>query len=198
MIRYLLVLFFPIILLNCESPQPDYESIPAREGESINVVVEIPAGTNLKIEYDKGARQFKPDQVDGQDRVIQFLSYPGNYGFIPSTLMDEERGGDGDALDVLVLGPARPTGSVMKAIPVGTLMLRDRGEIDTKIIAVPFEEGDRVMPVNEFEDLLLEYDPVRRIVEEWFSHYKGFQQVEFLGWEDEKYAWKEVEKWLVE
>lgn len=162
------------------------------------MVVEIPAGTNLKIEYDKGARQFKPDQVDGQDRVIQFLSYPGNYGFIPSTLMDEERGGDGDALDVLVLGPARPTGSVMKAIPVGTLMLRDRGEIDTKIIAVPFEEGDRVMPVNEFEDLLLEYDPVRRIVEEWFSHYKGFQQVEFLGWEDEKYAWKEVEKWLVE
>jgi inorganic pyrophosphatase len=197
MIRYLPFLLLALLCTNCETA-PDYESIPAREGEAIHVVVEIPAGTNVKIEYDKNARQFRPDQIDGQDRVIQFLCYPGNYGFIPSTLMDEARGGDGDALDVLVLGPAQPTGSVVKALPVGALMLRDRGEIDTKIIAVPLLEDDRVMPVDEFQDLLLDYDPVRRIVEEWFTHYKGFQQVEFLGWEDEKYAWKEVEKWEVE
>jgi inorganic pyrophosphatase len=30
--------------------------------------------------------------------------YPGNYGVIPRTLLPGELGGDGDALDVLVLG----------------------------------------------------------------------------------------------
>ncbi len=192
-----LPLIYIALLWSCSSPTTDYDQIPAQEGDAVNMVVEIPSGTNLKIEYNKTQKVFAPDQVDGQDRVIQFLPYPGNYGFVPSTLMDEARGGDGDALDILVLGEAVPTGTVLKVLPVGTLMLRDRGEIDTKIIAVPYAEADRTMPVDEFKDLLLEYDPVRRIVEEWFTHYKGFQQVEFVGWEDEQYAFREIEKWAV-
>lgn len=195
--RILYVFCFLALLFSCEPPRPNYDTLPAMEGEAVNTVVEIPAGTNLKIEYDKAKKDFAPDILDGKERVIQFLPYPGNYGFIPSTLMDAEQGGDGDALDVLVLGPAQPTGSVLKVLPVGALMLRDRGEIDTKIIAVPFAEEDRVMPIDEFKDLLLEYDPVRRMVEEWFTHYKGFQQVEFMGWEDEQFAKREIEKWSV-
>ena len=30
---------------------------------------------------------------------------PFNYGFIPQTVLPSENGGDGDALDVIVLGP---------------------------------------------------------------------------------------------
>jgi inorganic pyrophosphatase len=161
----------------------------------LNMVVEIPAGSSLKIEYDPRQRRFLPDTLDGQPRKIAFLPYPGNYGFIPSTYMDPARGGDGDALDVLMLGPARPSGTVIEVIPVGTLLLRDGGEEDTKIIAVAREEGLNPMGMDEFRDLLTEFDPARRIVEEWFEHYKGFQQVELVGWEDEAYALREVKKW---
>ncbi|MDA9133798.1 inorganic diphosphatase, partial [Gammaproteobacteria bacterium] len=54
----------------------------------LQMVVEIPAGTNKKIEYDKNINEFFIDKIDGVDRVINFLPYPGNYGFIPSTKMD--------------------------------------------------------------------------------------------------------------
>jgi inorganic pyrophosphatase len=53
----------------------------------LNAVIEIPAGTNTKYEYDKQRLEFKPDLRDGQTRRVDFLSYPLNYGFIPSTKM---------------------------------------------------------------------------------------------------------------
>ena len=82
----------------------DFENLPTYTEQGINVVVEIPAGTNHKIEFDKKNKKFVVDQKNGKDRIIDFLPYPGNYGFIPSTYMDPAVGGDGDALDVLVIG----------------------------------------------------------------------------------------------
>jgi len=161
----------------------------------LNMVVEIPAGTSLKLEYDPGQGRFLPDTLNGQAREIAFLPYPGNYGFIPSTYMDPARGGDGDALDVLMLGPARPSGTIIEVLPVGALLLRDGGEEDTKIVAVARDDRLNPMGIDEFRDLLTEFDPARRIVEEWFEHYKGFQQVDLVGWEDETYARREVKKW---
>ncbi len=195
--------FFLIIFLlaaSCkEVNQPDYRKIPAKtdSGEAINVVVEIPAGTNHKVEYNYQSGKFATDTLNGQPRVIDFLPYPGNYGFIPSTLMDEERGGDGDALDVLVIGESQPTGTVIEAIPIATLRLLDRGEVDTKIIAVPAASEQRAMKAADFQSFLIEYDAAKRIIEQWFLHYKGWQVVEFLGWENEQYAWEEIEKWSV-
>ena len=133
--------------------------------------------------------------MKGRERVIRFLPYPGNYGFIPSTLMDAAQGGDGDALDVLVIGESRPTGTVLEAVPVGALRLRDRGEIDTKIIAVPADAGGRVVDVTNFRDLLLQQDAARRIIEEWFLNYKGLGAVELVGWEDEHYAMEAIKRW---
>ena len=40
------------------------------------------------------------DKKNGEERIVQFLPYVGNYGYIPSTFSDPEEGGDGDALDV--------------------------------------------------------------------------------------------------
>ena len=44
-----------------------------------------------------------------------YLSYPGNYGMILRTLLPEESGGDGEPLDVVVLSPAVPKGTVLQA-----------------------------------------------------------------------------------
>jgi len=51
------------------------------------------------------------------------VHYPGDYGFIPSTLSD-----DGDPLDVLVLvpGPSFP-GCVQEVRPIGLLEMMDAG-----------------------------------------------------------------------
>jgi inorganic pyrophosphatase len=112
--------------------------------------------------------------------------------------MDVSRGGDGDPLDVLLISESLPTGSLVEAIPIGTLRLSDRGEIDTKIIAVPLDSSLRVFPASNFQELLLDYDPAKRIIEEWFLYYKGYGITELIGWEDEAYAWREIQKWQVE
>ncbi|MAZ29061.1 MAG: hypothetical protein CL868_18525 [Cytophagaceae bacterium] len=44
------------------------------------------------MEYDAKSRKITPDQRNGQDRRIGFLGYPGNYGFIPSTLRPKKWG----------------------------------------------------------------------------------------------------------
>lgn len=191
----LILFFLSLCIFACQ--QIDYKAIPAVEEGMINVVVEIPAGTNHKIEYNNATNAFENDLIDGQIRIIDFLPYPGNYGFIPSTYMNPVEGGDGDALDILVIGEAVPTGSVIKAIPIGTLKLRDKGEEDTKIIAIPANEMQRTMKVTDFQSFLLEYDAAKQIVEDWFLNYKGFGKTEFIGWEDESYVWKEIEKWKI-
>ncbi|MBB4078579.1 inorganic pyrophosphatase [Lewinella aquimaris] len=169
--------------------------IASIDGDALNVIVEIPAGTNHKIEYHRGAGYLNDTLPDGSQRVINFLPYPGNYGFIPSTLVEKARGGDGDALDVLVIGEGVPVGTQLRVYPIATLLLRDRGEIDTKIIAVPADSTAQVFRADNFLDFSLGNDAAKRIIETWFLNYKGPNATELLRWEDEAYAWREVRRW---
>ncbi len=197
---WLFMLLFLFSLASCKNigGKIDYESLPAiTENGGVNVVVEIPAGTNHKIEYKKEKEVFENDLENGQIRMIRFLPYPGNYGFIPSTYMDPERGGDGDALDILLIAESVETGQVVEARPIAALRLNDSGEIDTKIIAVPLDPEKNLIGAENFVEFLLEYDSAKRIIEEWFLNYKGLGTTELLGWEDEAYAMDEINKWSV-
>lgn len=198
------ILKYPVFLLclflgmACQQQSSvDVKTLSAKTTSGINVVIEIPAGTNHKIEFNKTTGAFENDLVDGKTRVIDFLPYPGNYGFIPATMMDKEQGGDGDALDVLVIGETVPTGTVMVVKPIAALQLLDGGEVDTKIIAIPADSTLRVMNVDNFETFFLEYNMALTIIKDWFLNYKGLGKMELVGWKDEKYALKEIEKWSV-
>ena len=76
----------------------------------INVVVEIPKGSNIKYEIDSEMGILIVDR-----KLSTSMFYPGNYGFIPQTLA-----GDGDAEDVLILGEVSilPT-AVVNTRPIG-------------------------------------------------------------------------------
>ena len=167
--------------------------LPTFTENGVNAVVEIPAGTNRKIEYDKAANTFATDQRDGKDRIINFLPYPGNYGFIPGTSMDEQTGGDGDALDILVISEAVPTGTLIEAIPIALLRLQDEGQEDDKVIAIPADSSLRVMAPRDYLDFSLQYDGAKLIIENWFLYYDGLGTAVFKGWEDEKAARRAIE-----
>lgn len=192
--RMLLLLSLSFLLWQCQG-RKDLSQLPAFGALGVHAVIEIPAGTNHKIEYQKESQHFANDQIDGQDRIINFLPYPANYGFIPSTEMELARGGDGDALDILVLCESVPTGTVLETRVIASLLLRDNQEIDTKIIAVPVDPALQVFQIDNFQDFLLHQDAARRIIEEWFLHYKGLNQVELIRWEDDQYALQEIERW---
>ena len=118
-----------------------FSSCSTEKKEIINLsnnytaIVEIPAGTNKKFEYNYKTKTFEIEIINGVERTINYLPYPGNYGFISNTYMDPEIGGDGDALDVLIISESIQQGKKVEINPVAILRLLDRGEEDHKVIA---------------------------------------------------------------
>lgn len=163
----------------------------------LNAVVEIPAGTNTKIEIDRETGIFKTDKREGQDRIVRFLSYPVNYGFIPGTRMDKERGGDGDPLDVLVIAEHLPTGTVLEVAPIGLLRLKDLGELDSKVLAVPADPAKRTIDVSDWHAFQMDYSAARHLIEWFFLYYDGLGTMTVLPWGDENDAVAEVKKWTL-
>lgn len=148
---------------------------------TINAIIEIPAGTNEKWQVNKISGKLEWEQKNGKNRVVNYLPYPGNYGIIPRTLLPKEQGGDGDPLDVLLLGPYLPTEVPLRIKIIGVLKLLDRGEIDDKLIAV--EEDSPLYKVNSIEELERDYKGAAEIVETWFVNYKGPGKMESLGYQ---------------
>ena len=154
--------------------------LPRNQDGTVNVVVEIPAGTNEKWEVDDDGTALVRDFDGETPRVIDYLPYPGNYGLIPRTLLDEDSGGDGGALDVMVLGPAVPRGTLLRARPIGIIRVVDNLEQDDKILAVI--DGETFRDVGDLEALDSRYPGATTIVTTWWAHAHGKgSQVSLLG-----------------
>lgn len=197
-IHNLLIFTIFLSVTSCNT-NTDFYHLPLYSGNNfIQAVIEIPAGTNHKIEYHSETNEFLVDSINGHIRIIDFLPYPANYGFIPSTYMDKARGGDGDALDVVIINESLPTTSVIEIIPIAMISLNDRGEIDNKILAVPADIDKRVITATTYLQLKEKYPQIIHLLETWFLNYKGKGNIEILGWYDDKYALNEIEKWSLE
>ncbi len=165
---------------------------PRNPDGTFNVVVEIPAGTNAKWEVSKTGEMIW-EVRKGEPRIVQFLPYPGNYGMIPGTLLSKDDGGDGDALDVLVLGPAVPRGSVIAVHVIGLMKFLDDGEQDDKILAVMLDTP--LAKVRNLADLDQSFQGASEIVNRWFTSYKGpGGRMDFRGWGDADEAIKLIQR----
>ncbi|PRX45308.1 inorganic diphosphatase [Salegentibacter salegens] len=193
--RFRICLGLLLIFSACKTSK-DLGKLPTKTIDgNYRAVIEIPAGTNKKIEYHKTKKKFLIDQRDGKDRIINFLPYPGNYGFIPSTFSDPKQGGDSDAVDVLVLGESQKTGSIIEIIPIAVVKLIDENELDYKIIAIPAELKNQIISVENYKTFTSNYPEVIKILESWFTYYDKSQVLEIKGWGDETEAISEIEKW---
>ncbi len=158
---------------------PDYLHLPlgSRAPEVVNAVIEIPLGESNKYEYDKNLQVFRLDRT-----LYSPVHYPGDYGFIPSTL-----GGDGDPLDVLVLvdQPSFP-GCLMEVRPVGVMEMVDQDSADQKILAVAVH-NPRYREVRNYSDV---YEHVLEEISHFYSIYKELEgkRAQALGWRDRNVA----------
>lgn len=157
----------------CAGGRDFLRDAPARPTPAVvNAVVEIPAGTTDKWEV----------KLDGSmvlDRVVAYLGYPANYGIVPRAVLGKELGGDGDPLDVLVLGPAITRGSVVPARCIGTIRLVDRGEKDDKVLAVPLTGA--LSGVTSVAQLDAEFPGATTILRTFFENYKGAGRLQCSG-----------------
>jgi inorganic pyrophosphatase len=136
------------------------------DNNTINAAIEIPAGTNAKFETSTETGRMFWELKKGAPRLVKFLGYPGNYGMVPRTI-----GGDGDPLDVVVIGGNLMRGSVAQVKVIGVLRLIDGGDNDEKLIAVI--PGTPLGDLNSLEELNAQYPGVTSIIESWFTNYKG-------------------------
>lgn len=144
--------------------------------DDFNVLVEVPLGGDpIKYEIDKASGAMFVDRY-----LYTEMRYPCNYGFIPHTLSL-----DGDPIDVMVVGnrPLVP-GSVVRARPVGVLMMTDDKGEDEKILAVPHHE------LTAYYDMIANYrDLPQTLIDKithFFEHYKDL----------EKGKWTRIEGWF--
>lgn len=157
---------------------------------TVNIVVEIPEGSMLKIEWDRKRAAFMLDRVEPS-----IFAKPCNYGFIPQTL-DE----DGDELDVLlVCDEPVPTGVWMEAKIIGILNFEDDGEMDHKVVVVPADDRNTGDSINSLDDL---GDRWKQKIEHHFSHYKDLKKpgtTIVQGWGDvedaKKMITESIERW---
>jgi inorganic pyrophosphatase len=160
------------------------DKIPSGSPNQINVVIEIPKGSNIKYEIDKDNGILFVDR-----KLFTAMFYPCNYGFIPSTLE-----GDGDPVDVLVLGEfAVVPLSILRAIPVGILLTEDEEGQDSKIIAIPISKIDSSFSsINDVDDIP---ESLKKQIEHFFAHYKeleGGKYVRITGWGNREMAEKQI------
>ena len=152
----------------------DLSRIPAQaKAGVINVLIEIPAGSKNKYEFDKDLNAFILDRV-----LFSSVQYPYDYGFVPNTLAD-----DGDPLDGIVLmdQPTFP-GCIIASRPIAMLEMIDSGDRDEKILCVPAEDPryDEVKSLKDIAPHRLEE------IAEFFRTYKNLEKKEtkILGWQD--------------
>ena len=155
----------------------DLSKVPTGKNppHDIYCFVEIPqGGYPVKYELDKESGALFVDRF-----LHTSMIYPANYGFIPHTLSE-----DGDPVDCMVVGPTPVVpGAVVRARPVGALLMEDESGIDEKILAVPVDK------LHPFYAAVSSYRNLPGILIEqighFFEHYKDLEHgkwVRVKGW----------------
>jgi len=144
-----------------------------RYPDIVEIVVEIPAGSRNKYEFDEAAGVFRLDRV-----LASAVHYNFDYGFIERTRAD-----DGDHTDALLLiDEPTFTGCHVWARPVGGLEMRDEKGFDFKVLCVAV--GDAHQAHVETLDQMRPHRLVE--IEHFFQTYKLLEDktVEVRGWRD--------------
>ncbi len=144
----------------------DLKHIPAGKAlpDDLYVVIEIPQGSSIKYELDKDSGAVFVDRF-----LFTAMHYPLNYGFIPATLSE-----DGDPTDVLVVAPQPVApGVVLRARPIGVLLMEDESGTDAKIVAIPHDKlAAGYGEVRDIQDLPAS---LRDQIRHFFEHYKDLE-----------------------
>jgi inorganic pyrophosphatase len=141
----------------------------------LDVYIEISKGSNLKYEYDKKHSKLRLDRV-----LSSSMIYPGNYGYIPNTLAE-----DNDELDALVIVPySILPGTILKCRVIGALIMEDEKGLDEKIIVVPDSNVDASFDdINDITDLK---ETTKHKISHFFEFYKKI----------EKNKWSNVKQYI--
>jgi len=148
----------------------------------VEAVIEIPAGSQNKYEFDKEKGYLRLDRV-----LYSPVHYPTDYGYIDNTLEE-----DGDPIDILVLvtNPTVP-GCIVDCRLIGVLVMADDKGVDNKLLGVASRDP-RWAEVKDISDI-----PSHRLreIEHFFRTYKDLEgkKTVIQGWFNAEVALEKLE-----
>ncbi|KYR01546.1 inorganic pyrophosphatase [Tieghemostelium lacteum] len=150
---------------NVISPFHDVPLWQDEKGLVANMLVEIPKGTNAKLEI--ATKEFmNPIKQDVKDGKLRFIhdKYPFNYGALPqtwespSTVHPETKcKGDNDPIDACEIGSVvGSTGEVKQVKVIGVWAMIDAGETDWKILCIDVNDpvASQINSIDDVEKVL--------------------------------------------
>ncbi len=137
------------------------------------MVVEIGRNSTNKYEYDPRLQLFRLDRT-----LYSPMHFPGDYGFIPGTIAEDD-----EPIDILALveQPSFP-GCLIRVRPVGMLDMVEESQYDHKILAVP-ERSPRYDQIRNLNDVP---PHVLTEIQHFFEIYKELEGKadQIKGWQD--------------
>jgi len=169
---------------------PNFMNLPSfTEDGDVNVVIETPRGSRAKFAYEPKLKTFTLSKS-----LLVGLTYPHDWGFVPSTKAD-----DGDPLDIMVVHDAATfPGIVLTCRIIGILQIKQKGKGKGKV-----ERNDRLFAVprkSHFEQALRDVrdlsKPIQEELEKFFiatDELEG-KKLEIIGWKGPKVALKAIKQ----
>lgn len=202
---------YRLYFLHNNEPVSPFHDIPLwvnKQNAVVNMVSEIPRGTNAKMEISR-VDKLNPVKQDIKNGKLRFIhdKYPFNYGALPQTWEDPNHvdhdtkaKGDNDPLDACEIGSVTAVrGQIRQVKVLGTWAMIDEGETDWKILCIDVNDPKAHL-VNSLEDVETHFPGVIKETFTFLRDYKipsgsGPNQFAFNGeLKDQKFALRVVEE----
>jgi inorganic pyrophosphatase len=160
---------------------------PFDDDENLRVVVEVPRGSIVKLEYEPKLKGFVVSRC-----LPLGLTYPFDWGFIPGT-----RGGDGDPVDAIALHDSTTyPGVILPCRPIGIIEITERknsiSRTNNRIVAMPTWNDQ----LGEFEQIADLPKKLKEDLEQFFLNTSFFtsKKLKLKGWADGKAARRYIKR----
>ncbi len=161
---------------------PNFINLPPfADHDDVHAVIETPRGSRAKFSYDPKLETFTLSKS-----LLTGLTYPYDWGFVPSTKAD-----DGDPIDIMVIhGAATFPGIVLVCRVIGVLQIeqkrKGKGERNDRLFAVP-RRSHSEQGLRDVRDIAR---PLQQELEKFFIATDELEdkKLEIIGWKGPKAA----------
>jgi inorganic pyrophosphatase len=167
---------------------PNFINLPLfTEDGDVHVVVETPRGSRVKLSFDPKLETFTLAKS-----LLTGLTYPHDWGFVPSTKAD-----DGDPIDVMLIHDAATfPGLVVASKVIGILLVeqtsKGKTERNDRLFAVP-RRSHSELALSDVRELS---KPILLELEKFFSATDELERksLQIIGWKGPAAAARALKK----
>ncbi|MDH3650238.1 MAG: hypothetical protein OEQ53_11175, partial [Saprospiraceae bacterium] len=157
---------------------------PTHVDGQLQAMIEVPVGSNVLTYYNPDLQRIDTFSTDGIPNELEYLPYPVNQGFISVLGPDSAE----QKLSVWILAKQMTAGEVLAVAPIGLMEYSDAGIDYQECLMIPIDERMRVVRVQKFRELIIEFDPLKYGIEHWLRNRHGIGRVTSFVWKDERKA----------